>query len=47
MQIKNSNSHKYFLNEIINLKIQIYKHFITKALISDLNNKFQSSNINF
>jgi len=33
MQIKNSNSHKYFLNENINFKIQIYIHFMTKILL--------------
>jgi len=33
MQIKNSSSHKYFLNSNINFEIQIYIHFITEILI--------------
>jgi hypothetical protein len=33
MQVKNSSSHKYFLNSNINFEIQIYIYFITEILI--------------
>jgi hypothetical protein len=47
MKIKDSNSNKYFSNSNINLKTQIYIHFITEISIFRFDDKFQNSNINF